>query len=194
MKRFFCLCLLLTAISHFTMAQTKAQNERIKVIRTQFQEAMSRAERDSEESEYTDNSVHLQLNRMFGGSGMQHYKIDMYIEDREEDETTMNWQPYFFRFRYNWAAREIVHECLMNPENGKPIFLFVKMPDEDGTYEDRIYFNTDGTLCYASQTKYKIEDGTKEYVKAMKATDESVKNAISEFNKMKKWAGITLKL
>lgn len=180
--------------STFAVAQTKAQNERIKDIRTMFQDAMNRIKENSEESEYTDNSAHLELNRMYPGSGMQHYKIDMYLEDTSEDEVEVNWQPYFIRFKYNWGMREFVHECLVNSKNGKPIFLFVKMPDEDGMYEDRLYFNADGSLCYASQTKYEIVEGKKEYVKAMKATDDSVKSAISQYNNVKKWVSATTDL
>ncbi len=180
--------------STFSVAQTKAQNERIKYIREMFQEAMKTIQENSEESEYTDNSAHLELNRMYPGSGMQHYKIDMYLEDISEDDVEVNWQPYFIRFKYNWGMREFVHECLVNAQNGNPVFLFVKMPDEDGMYEDRIYFNKDGSLCYASQTKYEIEEGKKEYVKPMKATDDSVKDAIKQYNQVKKWVSATTNL
>ena len=170
------------------MGQNKKQSERIKQIRETFGTTMKLIERNSEDPEYTDNSIHLQMNRMQPGAGMQHYKIDMYIEDHGNEETMeQDWRPYFFRVKYNFAAREIVQEHLIDAASGKPIFIFVKLPDDDGMYEDRIYYNADGSFCYATQTKYENPDG-KKTVKVLTKDDDNVMSAINFSYDIMKWA------
>lgn len=187
MNRLLSTLLLLLAVS-FAFAQNSAQKKRIQAIREQMQSTMQLIEDNAQEPEYTDNSIHLQINRMLPGAGMQHYTIDMYITDcGNEEEMEQDWRPYFFRIKYNFAARQIIQEHLIDAESGKPIFIFVKMPDEDGLYEDRIYYNADGSFCYATQTKFEAPDGKKS-VKVLKENDDNVQSAINFSYDVMKWA------
>lgn len=193
MKKTFIL-VVLALVSATLLAQTKAQNERIKEIREEMKEAMQRIEDNKDIAEYAENRIQLDMSRNLPGSGMQHYKIDMYISDLgDEEKGEQDWRPFFFRVKYNYAAREIVHECLVNPETKKPIFMFRRMPDDEAVFEDRIYFNANGSFCYASETSLENPDGKKS-VRTMKANDQSVKYNISFFNQIIKWAIETQKL
>lgn len=191
MKHLFFVLLLLVSSNMF--GQSKAQQERIKQIRALVEASNKRYAENSKEHEYTDNSIHLEMNRMQPGAGMQHYTIDMGIEDQgNEEEFEQDWHPYFFRVKYNYAAREIVCECHIG-ENGKPLFIFRRLPDEDALYEDRLYFNPDGSLCYASETRYENPDG-KKVVRQMKKEDESVVYDIKFYNQIINWVEETKNL
>ena len=186
--------ILLLLVASMAFAQNSTQKKRIQEIRETMAQTMQLVKDNSEDPEYTDNSIHLQMNRMLPGAGMQHYNIDMYISDQGNEETmTQDWRPYFFRVKYNYAAREIVQEHLVSPKTGKPIFIFVKMPDDDGVYEDRIYYNADGSFCYATQTKYAQPDG-KKTVKVLKKDDDNVMSAINFSYDIMKWAHDTQNL
>ena len=193
MKKAFTL-IVLTFFSATLLAQTKAQKERIKEIREEMQETMQRIEDNKDIAEYAENRIQLEMSRNLPGSGMQHYKIDMYISDYgDEEKSEQDWRPFFFRVKYNYAARNIVHECLVNPATRKPIFMFRQLPDDDAVFEDRIYFNANGTFCYASETRYENTDGKKS-VRQMKSTDDSVKYNLRFFDQIIKWAMATQKL
>ncbi len=195
MKRILTICLMVFTAT-LAMAQTKAQNARIKEIRELYSETMKLIEMNSEDSEYTDNSLHLQMNRMLPGAGMQHYNIDMYITDCGNDEMLeQDWRPYFFRIKYNIAATEFIHEVIVQPNTFKPVFHYHKFPDtSDGTlHEYRLYYNTNGTLCYASETSQDHDDKNKK-VKELKADNTDVKVYSKLCKDVIDWAVKTLKM
>lgn len=194
MKRTLSTFMLLLAVC-LTFGQNSTQKKRIKEIREEMERVTQLVKDNSEDPEYTDNSIHLQMNRMLPGAGMQHYNIDMYITDCGNDEMMKpDWRPYFFRIKYNVAAVDFIHEVIVSPVNNKPVFHYYKLPDtSDGTlYEYRIYYNANGTLCYASETSQDYE-GKNKKVKELKANDMDVKEYTKICKDVIDWAVKTLK-
>ncbi|MBR5717327.1 MAG: hypothetical protein IKX59_12130 [Bacteroidales bacterium] len=133
-----------------------------------------------------DNSMHIEMRRMFGGSGMQHYTIDYYSGDftGEEPEFGVSlWSPYFIRVKYNWGARVTVSEYLIEPRTSTLMFVFTKSDDHpldnsvcgEGVYELRKYYYPDGTYCTGSM-KVTLPDGTE------KSLDTELAARIKQFD------------
>ena len=98
----------------FSMTVLSAQSamERVIEIRHPYAEAQTMMLHAIEEPNM-DNSMHIEMRRMFGGTGMQHYTIDYFSGDFSEEEPLEGvfvWSPYFIRVKYNWAARVTVTE------------------------------------------------------------------------------------
>lgn len=177
------------------MAQSDKQKQRIVEIRELMTATLQRIESNMEIAEYAQNSLHLQLNRMQPGAGMQHYNIDMYIEDvsdEGEGVPTQDWRPYFFRVKYNIAAQTYVSDYLMNSQSGKPIFIFCKADDYDGNFQTRLYFYPNGKFCYGTQI---VED---EFGKSrsivLEEKSEATQMHLATFKRIIEWSKPSLQL
>lgn len=188
-KLYFCLFLL--AGIQPAMAQTAAQKQRISEVREAYQQALRQIEMDKEQPEYTDNSLHLTMNRMVPGIGMTHTQVDMFIRNcGDEERIELDWHPYFIREKYNVAARQFVTEFLVNAENGHGVFIFSRRPDDEDVSEYRIYFNADGSFCYATQTVLDNQDNRT--VNRVDAGHETVKELTQAFRSLCGWGISTL--
>lgn len=156
-----------------------------------YNAAMQQIQKDTEQPEYTDNSLHLVMNRMQPGAGMQHYYVDMYIKDCGQPENEVqDWRPYFFRVKYNIAARQFVDEYLVDAAQGTPVFIFSRFPDEEEVYETRVYFKADGGFCYATQT-VKDKDGG-QTVKELDEEHEDVRSLTVGSSAIYEWSSYTM--
>ncbi|MBR5070175.1 MAG: hypothetical protein IKX25_12330 [Bacteroidales bacterium] len=144
----------------FTILSAQSVMERLIEIRRAYAVAHEMMLQAIEEPNL-DNSMHIEMRRMFGGSGMQNYKIDYYSGDFSDEEPEFGvsvWSPYFIRVKYNWAARVTVTEYLIDPRTSTLMFVFTKSDDNpldiseigEGVYELRKYYYPDGTYCTGS--------------------------------------------
>lgn len=181
MKRIIFFGLFLLSISTLS-AQTML--ERVIEIRKAYTEAQQMMLMAIEEPNL-DNSMHIAMHRMFGGSGMQHYTVDYYSGDftGEEPEYGVSvWSPYFIRVKYNWGARVTVTEYLLEPRTSMLMFVYTRSDDNpinlsemgEGVYELRKYYYPDGTYCTGS-LKVTLPDGTE------KSLDSELEACISGF-------------
>ena len=181
MKRIFSLGLFL-----FSMYTLSAQTvlERLIEIRKAYAEAQQMMLMALEEPNL-DNSMHITMRRMFGGSGMQNYTIDYYSGDFSGEEPEFGvsvWSPYFIRVKYNWGARVTVTEYLLEPHTSMLMFVYTRSDDDpidismvgEGVYELRKYYYPDGTYCTGS-LKVTLPDGTE------KSLDAELAASISGF-------------
>ncbi len=153
----------------FAVLSAQSIQNRVAEIRQAYNEAQQMMQMAQEEPN-VDNSMHITMRRMFGGSGMQIYTIDYYSGDyseEEEYEGVSTWSPYFIRVKYNWAARVTVSEYLLDPRTSRLMFVYTRSDDnpfesqllEDGNYEVRKYYYSDGTYCTGT-AKRVLPDGT----------------------------------
>ena len=183
MKRFFPF----VVVFWFSMTVLSAQSamERVIEIRHAYAEAQTMMLHAIEEPNM-DNSMHIEMRRMFGGTGMQHYTIDYFSGDFSEEEPMEGvfvWSPYFIRVKYNWAARVTVTEYLIEPRTGALMFVYTKSDDHplniseigEGVYELRKYYYADGTYCTGS-LKVTLPDGSE------KSLDEELNAKIHPFD------------
>jgi len=143
--------------------------DRLTEIRQAYSEAQQMMQRAIAEPNL-DNSLHITMRRMFGGSGMQTYTVDYYCGDfsgLETYEGVSYWSPYFIRVKYNWAARVTVSEYLLEPKTSTLMFVYTVSDDNPfdseapigGKYEVRKYYYPDGTYCTGT-AKVSQPDGT----------------------------------
>lgn len=178
-------------------AQTAAQKERQQAAREAYAFALEHIGMAQEESNL-NNSTHIEMNRMFCGSGMQKYCIDYYYmltkdpDDPENVKGESEWQPYFIRVKYNHAAFTTTEEYVMNSENKQPIFIFTTSdeaydkPEEFAKNETRIYFNADGSLSLG-QSVDKRADGSvlsSTNIKDIKEIKKFIKNLYETFDSL----------
>lgn len=182
MKRLFPLVLF-----WFSMTALSAQTvmERVIEIRRAYAEAQTMMLNAIEEPNL-DNSLHIKMRRMFGGSGMQEYTVDYFCGDFSEEEPwngVSTWSPYFIRVKYNWGARVTVSEYLIEPRTNSLMFVFTKSDDNpldisrdsEGEYELRKYYYSDGTYC-TGLMKVTLPDGSE------KTLDEELNANIHPFD------------
>ena len=159
----------------FTILSAQSVMERLIEIRRAYAVAHEMMLQAIEEPNL-DNSMHIEMRRMFGGSGMQNYKIDYYSGDFSDEEPEFGvsvWSPYFIRVKYNWAARVTVTEYLIDPRTSTLMFVFTKSDDNpldiseigEGVYELRKYYYPDGTYCTGSM-KVTLPDGSEKTLDA----------------------------
>ena len=171
----------------FSMTVLSAQSvvERVIEIRRAYTEAQTMMLHAIEEPNM-DNSMHIEMRRMFGGSGMQHYTIDYFSGDFSDEEVWEGvsvWSPYFIRVKYNWAARVTVTEYLIEPRTSALMFVYTKSDDHpldiseigEGVYELRKYYYADGTYCTGS-LKVTLPDGSE------RSLDEELNAKIHPFD------------
>lgn len=139
-----------------SFAQTSKQENRVKEIRKIYSQAQTDIADNSSEEE-TNNSMTINMRRMFGGIGMQNKKLDFFYDIDDSRTNGTGWSLYFVKVNYNIAARKIYEEYLFNKKTGKVIFIYRKEDTYDANveyYEDRCYYYPDGTLCkYYRQAK-----------------------------------------
>ena len=83
------------------------------------------------------NSIVMNVNEMWGGSGPHSEKIEVYYNMGNDDSWSMDRTVFFVRKKWNVAEREFFVEILYN-EKGLPEFYFYKVYGYDGTpYEFR---------------------------------------------------------
>ena len=169
----------------FTILSAQSVMERLIEIRRAYAEANQMMLQAIEEPNL-DNSMHIEMRRMFGGSGMQNYKIDYYSGDFSGEEPEFGvsvWSPYFIRVKYNWGARVTVSEYLIDPRTSTLMFVFTKSDDNpldisdmgEGVYELRKYYYPDGTYCTGSM-KVTLPDCTE------KSLDTELSARIKQFD------------
>ncbi len=157
--------------SSVTILTAQSVVERVTEIRRAYADAQTMMLHAIEEPNL-DNSMHIKIRRMFGGSGMQEYTVDYFCgdfseEDEEEAEGVSTWSPYFIRVKYNWAARVTVREYLIEPRTSTLMFAYTKSDDHPldisqesmGEYELRKYYYSDGTFCTGTM-KVTLPDGS----------------------------------
>lgn len=154
----------------FVDISAQTVQDRLAEIRQAYSEAQQMMQNAKVEPNL-DNSMHVTMRRMFGGSGMQTYTVDYYCGDFSEEESyegVSTWSPYFIRVKYNWAARVTVSEYLLEPKTGALMFVYTNSDDNpfdpeailrDGKYQIRKYYYPDGTYC-AGSAKLVSPDGT----------------------------------
>lgn len=172
--------------SYFVFVTLSAQTvqDRLGEIREAYDHALHQMQLAQEEPNI-DNSMHITMRRMFGGSGMQTYTVDYYCGDFSGIETADGvsvWSPYFIRVKFNWAARVTEKEYLLEPKTGALMFVYTRSDDnlleatdDDGLYEIRKYYYPDGTYCTGS-AKVTLPDGS------VKSLDSELSRQISGFD------------
>ena len=145
--------LLLVAFSAITLtlsAQTDEQKARVADVRRIYQEA-GRLSEENRMAPETNNSMTVELQRMFGGSGMQTKKMEFYYNVDDESEDGTGWTLYMVRVSYNLSAQKFYEEYLFDERTGNLIFAFQQADDYDlpdgAKREYRSYFYADGKHC-----------------------------------------------
>ena len=138
------------------LAQNNKTENRVKEIRKIYSNTQEHI-KHSLELEETNNSMKIDMSRMFGGSGMQQKKMEFYYNVDDSRTNGVGWNLYFVRVSYNYAVRQFYEEYLFDEETGKIMFIYKKADSYDNNVmynEERCYFYPDGTLCtYKHQHK-----------------------------------------